>query len=46
MGVCENNDNVNHPKHYQGKNECIDVMLAMFVALVQVILLNLQMQCL
>ncbi len=21
---------VNHPKHYQGKNECIDVMLAMF----------------
>ena len=30
MGVCENNDNVNHPKHYQGKNECIDVMLAMF----------------
>lgn len=24
------NDNVNHPKHYQGKNECIDVMVAMF----------------
>ncbi len=23
-------DNVNHPEHYQGKNECIDVMLAMF----------------
>ena len=23
-------DNVNHPAHYQGKNECIDVMLAMF----------------
>jgi hypothetical protein len=23
-------DNVNHPSHYQGKNECIDVMLAMF----------------
>ena len=22
--------NVNHPEHYQGKNECIDVMLAMF----------------
>lgn len=22
--------NVNHPQHYQGKNECIDVMLAMF----------------
>ena len=25
-----NNDNVNHPEHYQGKNECIDVMIAMF----------------
>ena len=25
-----NNDNVNHPAHYQGKNECIDVMIAMF----------------
>lgn len=24
------NDNVDHPKHYQGKNECIDVMVAMF----------------
>ena len=23
-------DNVNHPGHYQGKNECIDVMIAMF----------------
>lgn len=23
-------DNVNHPSHYQGKNECIDVMVAMF----------------
>lgn len=23
-------DNVNHPNHYQGANECIDVMLAMF----------------
>jgi hypothetical protein len=23
-------DNVDHPSHYQGKNECIDVMLAMF----------------
>lgn len=23
-------DNVNHPNHYQGKNECIDVMVAMF----------------
>ena len=21
---------VNHPEHYQGKNECIDVMIAMF----------------
>lgn len=24
------NDTVNHPEHYQGKNECIDVMIAMF----------------
>ena len=24
------NDNVNQPEHYQGKNECIDVMIAMF----------------
>lgn len=24
------NDNVNHPAHYQGKNECIDVMIAIF----------------
>jgi hypothetical protein len=23
-------DNVNHPSHYQGKNECIEVMKAMF----------------
>ena len=23
-------DNVNHPNHYKGKNECIDVMIAMF----------------
>lgn len=23
-------DNVNHPAHYQGKNECINVMIAMF----------------
>ena len=23
-------ENVNHPSHYQGKNECIDVMEAMF----------------
>ena len=26
----EQHDNVNHPAHYQGKNECIDVMVAMF----------------
>ena len=26
----EETSNVNHPEHYQGKNECIDVMLAMF----------------
>ena len=25
-----NDDNVNHSAHYQGKNECIDVMIAMF----------------
>lgn len=24
------NVNINHPSHYQGKNECIDVMRAMF----------------
>ena len=23
-------EKVNHPSHYQGKNECIDVMVAMF----------------
>jgi hypothetical protein len=23
-------EKVNHPSHYQGKNECIDVMIAMF----------------
>lgn len=23
-------DKVNHPEHYQGKHECIDIMLAMF----------------
>lgn len=23
-------DNVNHPKHYQGKHECIDEMIALF----------------
>ena len=26
----ENKENVNHPSHYQGKNECIVVMRAMF----------------
>lgn len=26
----ETQNNVNHPAHYQGKNECIDVMMAMF----------------
>lgn len=26
----EKKDNVNHPAHYQGKNECINVMIAMF----------------
>lgn len=30
MPKVKKSDNVNHPKHYQGKNECIDVMLAMF----------------
>ena len=29
-GLFNNNENVNHPEHYQGKNECIDVMIAMF----------------
>ena len=29
-GLFNNNENVNHPAHYQGKNECIDVMIAMF----------------
>lgn len=28
--VIDCNDNINHPNHYQGKNECIDVMVAMF----------------
>lgn len=23
-------DNINHPSHYQGKHECIEVMRAMF----------------
>ena len=23
-------ENVNHPSHYQGKNECIDLMIVMF----------------
>ena len=26
----EEQSSVNHPAHYQGKNECIDVMIAMF----------------
>ena len=26
----EAQDMVNHPKHYQGKNECLDVMVAVF----------------
>ena len=26
----EQNEAVNHPQHYQGKNECIDVMIALF----------------
>lgn len=26
----EKKEVVNHPSHYQGKNECIDVMIAMF----------------
>ncbi len=26
----EKQEHVDHPAHYQGKNECIDVMLAMF----------------
>lgn len=26
----EHVDNVNHPKHYQGKHECIDEMIALF----------------
>lgn len=30
MPKVNKSDNVNHPKHYQGKNECIDVMVAMF----------------
>lgn len=29
-GKKEIQNNVNHPAHYQGKNECIDVMVAMF----------------
>lgn len=29
-GKEEEKDKVDHPSHYQGKNECIDVMLAMF----------------
>lgn len=28
--MCKSMETVNHPRHYQGKNECIDVMQAMF----------------
>lgn len=28
--INEVTNNVNHPAHYQGKNECIDVMIALF----------------
>lgn len=30
MADLDKRDNVNHPSHYQGKHECIDIMLAMF----------------
>ena len=30
METVEKTDNVNHPKHYQGKHECIDEMIALF----------------
>ena len=26
----KNNNNVNHPEHYQGKRECIDIMINLF----------------
>lgn len=26
----DKNDNVNHPEHYQGERECIDIMLDLF----------------
>jgi len=26
----KNNDNINHPEHYQGKRECIDIMIDLF----------------
>lgn len=28
--INKTSDNVNHPEHYSGKHECIDVMVAMF----------------
>lgn len=30
LSMNEKNNTVNHPNHYQGKNECIDVMIAIF----------------
>ena len=30
LSMNEKTNAVNHPNHYQGKNECIDVMIAMF----------------
>ena len=26
----DKNDNINHPEHYQGERECIDIMLDLF----------------
>ena len=28
--ILDKNDNVNHPEHYQGERECIDIMLDLF----------------
>lgn len=30
LKIIDDSNNVDHPSHYQGKNECIDVMVAMF----------------
>ena len=30
LKLIDDSNNVDHPSHYQGKNECIDVMVAMF----------------